>query len=235
MIRAEGLHLVGDSFALSASFELEAGSLTALIGPSGAGKSSLLDTMAGFLRPQSGALWLNGRDHTVTAPSDRPVSLLFQDDNLFPHLTVAENIGLGVRSDLRLSSGDHRRVTEIQERLGLAGLGERLLRALSGGQVSRAALARALLRDRSILLLDEPFAALGPAMRVDLASLLRDIQRERGLTTVIVTHQPEDAVRVAEQVMVVAKGAVDGPIPVERLTDDPPDALADYLGGWRAS
>ncbi|MEL7216087.1 MAG: ATP-binding cassette domain-containing protein [Pseudomonadota bacterium] len=129
MIRAEALHLIRDSFALNASFELVAGSSTALIGPSGAGKSTLLDTMAGFLRSQSGALWLDGRDHTGTAPSDRPVSLLFQDNNLFPHLTVAENIGLGVRSDLRLSSEDHRRVTEIQERLGLAGLGKRLPRA----------------------------------------------------------------------------------------------------------
>lgn len=213
-------------------YELEVarGEICAVLGPSGAGKSTLLDLAAGFLRPSAGRIWADGRDVTALAPSLRPMISLFQQDNLFAHLDVADNVGLGIDPGLRLRPSDRERVAQALARLGLAGLERRLPEALSGGERQRAALARCLVRDRPILLLDEPFAALGPAMRRDLLDLVRALRDERGLTVVMVSHQPEDARRIADTTAFVAAGRVLLKAPTATVLDDPPAELRAYLG-----
>jgi thiamine transport system ATP-binding protein len=154
--------------------------------------------------------------------------MLFQDNNLFPHLTISQNIGLGLRPDLRLTHADRVRVTGVLDQVGLTGFEARKPGALSGGQQSRAALARVLLADRPVVLLDEPFAALGPGLRAEMLGLVRD--RLEGRTMLMVTHEPEDAKRAADRVVLVADGVASGPRDTAALFADPPEALRDYLG-----
>lgn len=176
----DGLVIAQDAWRLTADLSVPPGSSTALIGPSGAGKSTLLDVVAGFLDPAAGRVSWQGRDLSGLAPAARPVTLLFQDHNLFPHMTVAENVGLGLRPNLRLGRDERDRVAGALAAVGLAGKEGRRPEALSGGERSRVALARALLRHRPLLLLDEPFAALGPALRAEMLDLVARIRAERG-------------------------------------------------------
>jgi thiamine transport system ATP-binding protein len=208
-----------------------AGEFLALIGPSGAGKTTLLSLIAGFERPDEGRILIAGADVTALAPADRPVTTLFQENNLFAHLDVAANVGLGIDPGLRLGPGDHARVGAALARVGLAGLERRLPGQLSGGERQRAALARSLVRDRPVLLLDEPFAALGPALRREMLDLVQDIRRERGLTVLLVSHQPEDARHAADRTAFVHDGRILKIAPTAALFDagDVPE-LRDYLG-----
>ena len=151
--------------------QVDASSITAMIGPSGSGKSTLLNLVAGFETPRSGRVLIGGRDVTALPPSARPVSMVFQENNLFAHLDVEKNVGLGRSPALRLTAEDRRAVAEALSRTGLAGKEKRLPRELSGGERQRVALARVLVRDRPVLLLDEPFASLGPALRDDMLEL----------------------------------------------------------------
>lgn len=230
MLTLEDLLLVQDDFRLSADWSLPAGARAAVIGPSGAGKSTFLMALAGFLQPASGRILWQGRDLAQVPPGDRPLSILFQDQNLFPHLTVAQNLGLGLRPDLRLSPEQHRQVTEVLDRVGLGDMGTRKPAQLSGGQLGRAALARVLLRARPMLLLDEPFAALGPALKAEMLDLLAEVAGETGATVLMVTHDPADARRFAEMSVLVADGVAAAPVPTEALFADPPPALRAYLG-----
>lgn len=206
----------------------------ALIGPSGAGKTTLLSLIAGFERPERGRVWIGGVDVTDLAPAARPVTTLFQEHNLFAHLDVAANVGLGIDPGLRLSAADRARVAAALARVGLAGFERRLPGQLSGGQRQRAALARSLVRDRPVLLLDEPFAALGPALRREMLDLVRDIRRERGLTVLLVSHQPEDAHHAADLTAFVQHGRVLRVAPTAELfaAADLPE-LSEYLGESR--
>lgn len=230
MLTLEGLELARDDWRLSADFTLPEGSLAALIGPSGAGKSTLLDAVAGFLAPTRGRVLWKGRDLGPLAPGDRPVSILFQDNNLFPHLTAAQNVGLGLRPTLRLSNEETRRVEQALARTGLADFADRKPAQLSGGQQSRVALARALLRARPLLLLDESFSALGPALRAEMLDLVAEICAETGATLLMVSHDPSDARRIADRTIVVADGIAHPPQPTEALFANPPPALRAYLG-----
>lgn len=230
MLTLEKLLLVQDDFRLSADWSLPAGARAAVIGPSGAGKSTFLMALAGFLQPTSGRILWQGRDLAQVAPGDRPMSILFQDQNLFPHLTVAQNLGLGLRPDLRLNPAQHRQVAGVLERVGLGGMGARKPAQLSGGQLGRAALARVLLRARPMLLLDEPFAALGPALKAEMLDLLAEVAGETGATVLMVTHDPADARRFAEMSVLVADGVAAAPVPTAALFADPPPALRAYLG-----
>lgn len=230
MLTLEKLLLVQDDFRLSADWSLPAGARAAVIGPSGAGKSTFLMALAGFLQPTSGRILWQGRDLAQVAPGDRPLSILFQDQNLFPHLTVAQNLGLGLRPDLRLSPEQHRQVAGVLDRVGLGGMGARKPAQLSGGQLGRAALARVLLRARPMLLLDEPFAALGPALKAEMLDLLAEVAGETGATVLMVTHDPADARRFAELSVLVADGVAAAPVPTAALFADPPPALRAYLG-----
>ncbi len=184
------------------------GECLAVIGPSGAGKSTLLALIAGFERADSGRIRIGGRDVTRQHPSVRPVTMLFQDHNLFAHLDVAANVGLGIHPGLKLTAADRERVEAALAQVGLAGLAQRLPSQLSGGERQRAALARSLVRDRPVLLLDEPFAALGPALRREMLDLVRALQADRKLTVLLVSHQPEDALYAATRTAFVHDGHV---------------------------
>lgn len=175
------------------SVEVETGSFLAIIGPSGGGKSTLLDLIAGFIQPVSGDIIFNNERLTDLPPAQRPVSMIFQENNLFTHLDVETNIALGISPDLKLSPQQHTHVASALERVGLAGYGKRLPGELSGGERQRVALARALVREKPLLLLDEPFAALGPALRAQMLALVKELHIEKKLTTLLVSHQPEDA------------------------------------------
>jgi len=228
MLHLEGLHLRQGDFTLTADWALQAGSRLALIGPSGAGKSTLLAALGGFLAPTQGRILWQGQDITALPPGQRPITTLFQDQNLFPHLTIAQNLGLGIAPNLRLSNADHARIDAALERTGLSGLGPRKPAQLSGGQQSRAALARALLRAKPVLLLDEPFAALGPALKAEMLALVAELSADT--TVLMVTHNPDDAVALCPLTSLVAEGRADTPVRTGTLLANPPAALMDYLG-----
>ena len=192
------------------------GEQIAVLGPSGAGKSTLLNLIAGFLTPASGTMMIDGEDHTTTPPSRRPVSMLFQENNLFSHLSVQQNIGLGLNPGLKLSTSQREKMHHIAQQMGLDALLERLPGELSGGQRQRVALARCLVREQPILLLDEPFSALDPALRQEMLTLVTEVCREKQLTLLMVSHSVEDAARIASRSIVVA----DGRIAWQGKTDD---------------
>lgn len=188
--------------------EFQPGIITAIVGPSGAGKSTLLNLVAGFERPDSGAVRIGGEDVTHLAPGDRPASLVFQDNNLFAHLDLFTNIGLGIHPALRLQPADRMTISRALERVGLAGYERRLPGSLSGGERQRVAFARALVRRRPVLLLDEPFAALDPGLRASMVELLADLHRETAGTILLVTHDPRDLEHLASRVIFIDSGSV---------------------------
>lgn len=219
------------AFVLAADLAIDAKSRVAIIGASGSGKSTLLDVIAGFRPVESGNIRWAGRDMTGSSPADRPVSILFQDTNLFPHLTIRQNLALAINPvSGRLRVGDEDRIASSLDRVGLPGFADRRLSEMSGGQQSRAALARVLLQARPVLLLDEPFAALGPALKIEMLGLVAEVADTEGLTVLLVSHDPQDARRFARQTIVVEAGKVHPPHETEALLNDPPPGLRAYLG-----
>jgi thiamine transport system ATP-binding protein len=217
--------------AIEFDVAFQAGEITAVIGPSGSGKSTLLNLIAGFETPLAGQVLIGGAEMTALAPSSRPVSMIFQENNLFAHLDVAANVGLGISPALRLTQADRDRIAVALDRTGLAGKERRLPRELSGGERQRVALARALVRDRQVLLLDEPFASLGPALRDEMLDLLVSVQQERHMTTLLVTHQPQDARRVADDIVFVEAGRIVAAGDKRSFfAEDGPEAFRRYAG-----
>ncbi len=229
MLTLEDVRIDLGSFRLGADLTVRKGARAAVLGPSGAGKSTLLAAIAGFQPLVSGRITWDGQP-MAALPAARPISMVFQDNNLFPHLTVGQNVGLGIRPDLKLLADEWGRVDQALERVGLAGLGARKPAQLSGGQIARVALARVLLRDRSLLLLDEPFAALGPALKAEMLGLVADLVAEIGATLLMVSHDPQDARAICDQVVLVAEGRAHPPVATEEIFAAPPAALRAYLG-----
>ncbi len=210
------------------------GECLAVIGPSGAGKSTLLALIAGFERARSGRILIGSQEVTHRHPSLRPVTMLFQEHNLFAHLDVAENVGLGIHPGLKLTSADRVRIAAALDQVGLAGLGRRLPSQLSGGERQRVALARSLVRDRPVLLLDEPFAALGPALRRDMLDLVQALRADRRLTVLLVSHQPDDALYAAPRTAFVCNGRILQVAATRDLLDSAAGPeLRRYLGEFR--
>ncbi len=230
MLELDEVRIEQDGFRLAADLAVPRGVRVAVIGPSGAGKSTLLGAIAGFVALAGGRIMWDGRDIGPLAPGGRPVSILFQDQNLFPHLTLAQNVGLGLDPGLRLTGSDRAQVAEALARTGLSALADRRPGQVSGGEQGRAALARLLLRRRPLWLLDEPFSALGPALKAEMLDLCAGIAAETGATVLMVSHDPADARRFAPETILVAGGRAEPPKPTAALLDDPPPALADYLG-----
>jgi thiamine transport system ATP-binding protein len=174
---------------------------------------------------------IGGIDVTGLSPAARPVSMVFQENNLFAHLDVEKNVGLGRSPSLRLTGADHAAIADALSRTGLAGKGARLPRELSGGERQRVALARALVRDRPVLLLDEPFASLGPALREDMLDLLAGVQAERAMTVALVTHQPDEARRIADSMIFLEDGSVAAAGKTAIFFGEGgPDAFRRYIG-----
>ncbi len=184
------------------------GERIAVLGPSGAGKSTLLNLIAGFLQPASGSIVIDNGEYTYAPPAKRPVSMLFQENNLFNHLTVWQNIALGMDPGLKLSVAQRQTLEAIAEQMGLAAFINRLPGELSGGQRQRVALARCLVRKQPLLLLDEPFSALDPALRQEMLSLVEEVCEREQLTMLMVSHSIEDAARIAPRSVVIAEGRI---------------------------
>lgn len=187
---------------------LERGEIVTLSGPSGSGKSTLIDLICGFLRPRSGDIRWNGRSILPLTPANRPVSALFQSGDLFDHLDVETNIALGLDPRGRPNPAQRAKVRAVLEEIGLSGFERRLPGRLSGGQRQRVALARDLLRDKPLMLLDEPFSALDSDTRLEMANLVRRLTGDRGLATLVVSHDPADAGRLGSRAITLRNGAI---------------------------
>ena len=229
-LQLENLILQQGVFRLAANLTVPENRFTALIGPSGAGKSTLFDAIAGFLKPEMGNISWQEKPLLDLPPGKRPVAMLLQDNNLFPHLTIGQNVGLALTQKGRLSADQKQAVEQVLNRVGLEGMENRKPSQLSGGQISRSALARLLLQDKPLWLLDEPFSALGPALKNEMLGLVKEVAEEKQATVLMITHDPQDARAVASVSVLVADGEVGGPFPTDDLLDNPPAALADYLG-----
>ncbi len=230
MLKLEGCRIANGDFALSTDMDIAEGSTVAVIGPSGAGKSTLLEAIAGFRDFDRGRVSWRGREVTGLPPGKRPVAMLFQDGNLFPHLTAVQNVGLGLHPNGRLSAEEVAQAEAALARVGLPDMAARKPAALSGGQQSRVALARVLVQRRDLLLLDEPFAALGPALKAEMLDLVAELVAETGATLMMVSHDPEDARRICKEAILVADNTALAPQDTAELLDNPPPALRRYLG-----
>jgi putative spermidine/putrescine transport system ATP-binding protein/spermidine/putrescine transport system ATP-binding protein len=199
----------GNVVALSdATLDVAQGEILTLLGPSGGGKTTLLNVVAGFLIPDSGTIRIESRPITDMPPYRREIGVLFQNYALFPHMSVASNVGYGLRMR-NLSRADiRRRVAEMLALVQLTGYEERKPRQLSGGQQQRVALARALAISPKVLLLDEPFSALDKGLRASMQIELKDIQRRLGVTTIFVTHDQSEALSLSDRIAVISEGRI---------------------------
>jgi sulfate transport system ATP-binding protein len=210
-ITVTGIHKqFGDFTALeSVSLDVPEGSLTALLGPSGSGKSTLLRIIAGLEFPDSGTIVIDGRDVSRLTPQKRDIGFVFQHYAAFVHMSVRENVAFGLKIRKRPKAETRARVDELLELVGLAKWADRQPSQLSGGQRQRMALARALAVAPNVLLLDEPFGALDAVVRADLRAWLRRLHDEEGTTTVLVTHDQEEAMEVADRIAVMSAGRIE--------------------------
>ena len=200
----------GDFRALDdVTLEVPEGSLTALLGPSGSGKSTLLRIIAGLETPDSGAVVIDGTDVTALRPQDRGIGFVFQHYAAFTHMSVRENVAFGLRIRKRPRDEIRARVDDLLALVGLTAWGGQRPGQLSGGQRQRMALARALAVEPRVLLLDEPFGALDANVRAELRSWLRRLHDEQGVTTVLVTHDQEEAMEVADRIAVMNEGRIE--------------------------
>ncbi len=191
------------------NLEIKSGSLVALLGPSGSGKSTLLRLIAGLEPPDTGKIWITGKDATYQSVQERQIGFVFQHYALFKHLTIRDNIGFGMEIRKASKERTRKRVEELLDLIQLSGLGDRYPSQLSGGQRQRVALARALAVEPKVLLLDEPFGALDAKVRKELRDWLRRLHHEVNVTTVFVTHDQEEAMEVADEIVVMNKGRVE--------------------------
>ena len=208
MIRLDNVFLADDALPMTFDLQVAAGERIAIVGPSGAGKSTLLNLIAGFVLPTQGNIWLNGENHTQSAPYERPVSMLFQENNLFPHLTVQQNLALGLKTSLKLTALEQDQIERVADAVGLTSFLSRLPNSLSGGQKQRVALARCLLRDKPILLLDEPFSALDPELRLEMLNLIDELCHSKNLTLLLVTHQPSELTGKVDRMLRIENGRI---------------------------
>jgi len=188
--------------------EILPGAIVAVLGESGAGKSTLLNLAAGFIHPISGDILIAGKSVVDIEPHLRPMAMLFQENNLFAHLSVADNIGLGLHPGLKLSAGERQWVRQIAEQVGVDTLLARFPEQISGGQKQRVALARCFIQNKPLLLLDEPFAALDPVLREEMLTIVRGLSATKKVTVLMVTHHLSDALNVASHYLFVNKGTV---------------------------
>lgn len=221
------------SKALQMCFNLSinAGEILSIVGPSGSGKSTLLNLIAGFNQADSGAIIVHNKDISRFSIPQRPVTTVFQEHNLFPHLDVFTNIAIGLRPSLKLTKDETLEVEHALEEVGLIDYKARKPAQLSGGQRQRVAIARALVRKHEVLLLDEPLAALGPAMREEIIQLLKEIVTQEGIMALLVSHQPSDAILASERCAFIYDGKVLTIDQTKQLLQQPKQTeIKRYLG-----
>lgn len=207
------------------------GEFVVLLGPSGGGKTTLLNILGGFLTPTAGEVLIDGKDVTGTPPAKRPTTTVFQDYALFPHMSVGGNVGFGLKMRKVAKAEQSRRVTAALEMVGLAHLADRRIHELSGGQRQRIALARALAVEPTVLLLDEPLGALDMKLRRQMQEELKAIQRRVGTTFVHVTHDQEEAMAIADRIVVMNNGSIEDMGPPERIYLQPASRFtASFMG-----
>jgi len=215
-------HRYGSQLAVDdVTLSISAGEVVALLGPSGCGKTTLLRIVAGFVPQSQGSVMIDGRSIDDLPPNLRGTGIVFQSYALFPHMTVAENVAYGLRARRRPSAEINAKVAQLLDVVQLGGLADRLPRQLSGGQQQRVALARALAIEPSVLLLDEPFSALDKSLRLDMQLELKRLQRQFGLTAILVTHDQDEAMSVADRVAVMERGRVEQFDTPVRVYDEP--------------
>lgn len=209
---------------------IERGQIVSLMGPSGAGKSTLLALVAGFINPDQGDIWVDGESIVRKEPYQRPFSMLFQEHNLFAHLSVRDNIGLGLHPGLKLTPEQQHQVEQAAQQVGVGEYLDRLPEHLSGGQRQRVALARCFVQPHSMWLLDEPFSALDPVLREEMLALVKKLAAERGITVVMVSHHLNDAKTIASHFAFVAGGKIEAAGEIGELTiEHPSEALQTFV------
>jgi putative spermidine/putrescine transport system ATP-binding protein len=208
------------------------GELLTLLGPSGSGKTTLLKVIAGFEAPTSGQVLLRGRDISRLSPARRGVGMVFQHYALFPHMTVAQNVGYGLKLRRAPRAARQRRVGEMLELLRLGGLQDRYPRQLSGGQQQRVALGRALAYDPEVILMDEPLGALDRALRIEMEEQIRGLHRDLGATIVYVTHDQREALALSDRIAIMRAGKVVSVGAPEQLYTRPADS---FVAGFFAN
>ena len=230
MLQVKNLFVDLGGFRLTADFEIERGSLISIVGPSGAGKSTILNALAGFIPLTSGVIKWNGSDITKLDPGLRPLSILFQDYNLFSHLTVKDNIAIGLRPNLKLDDLETEMVNSIIEEVGLSKFKFIKPFQLSGGQRTRVSLARSIVRSKPILLLDEAFSGLGPALRSEMIKLIKNKSIKEGITLIMVSHHIKDAIELDQKVIFVNNGETMKPTNVSIFINSLDKNIRDYIG-----
>ena len=213
------------------TLDIAQGEFFALLGPSGCGKTTLLRILAGFEIPNAGRLLLEGADIAATPPYRRPINMMFQNYALFPHLNVEKNVGFGLRQEKIARSEIAARVDEMLAMLRLSGYGKRRIDQLSGGQKQRVALARALIKRPRVLLLDEPLAALDKKLRAETQFELKEVQRKLGVTFIIVTHDQDEAMTLADRIAVMNAGKLAQVASPAEIYEQPRSRwVADFIG-----
>jgi len=230
-IRQLGFQYAPSAESMCFDLEVEAGEIISLIGPSGSGKTTLLNLIAGFLSPQQGSVHVNKQMIQALPAAKRPVSMVFQEHNLFPHLNVWTNVAVGIDPSLKLNPAQQQAIDQALTKLGLEALQQRKPGELSGGQRQRVALARALVRKQPVLLLDEPFAALGPAQREEMIGLVKTMVDQQNMAALLVSHQPDDALLASARTAFINHGRIIKVASTEQLLNDSGiSEIRQYLG-----
>ena len=230
MLIADAIQTTRNDRQFSFSLTLKPGEIGVLLGRSGSGKSTFLEMLAGFINIESGQLQHQHHRLNELAPSTRPFTMLFQQNNLFDHLTVRQNIGLGLNPSLRLSHSQKQQLIQAAKQLQIDEYLDQKPTSLSGGQQQRVALARCLVRKQPYLLLDEPFSALDPALRFEMFKIVRHLADEQKLGVLLVSHQPQEAIGFADWFGFVDQGKLHFTAPMNTLNEPHTTEFSAYLG-----
>ena len=208
MIKLENISLKLDNFRTKFTVEIKKGEWVGIIGQSGAGKSTFLNLIAGFAQPEVGSLLINNIEMRDLPASERSISSLFQDNNLFPHLSVYQNIAIAIKPNLKLHDNEKKKIFEIIEYLNLSSKIHSSIGTLSGGERQRVALGRVMSSDKKILLLDEPFSQLDPNLRIEMLELLKKIREKKNITIIMAIHTPAEAIDFVSRFLLIKKGEI---------------------------